>query len=268
MLSIVGQHVKTRIATGNDARKGLLDSGHELKAAQQPCPADLSAESIYLILASSNPTSTTLIACFFYLAHNPDAYCKLAQEVRKSFNSSEDIRTGQSLRCCRYLHACIYETLRMSPPIGWPMWREVGSGGLRLIRDYIPAGCDVGISMYALYHNEAVFKDSFTFAPERWLGDYSDRDFGPKASLAAACNPFSIGPTSCLGRTFAMMELTTTSARVLFLADLRVAPGRIGRLGAKSPAAGYVRRRAEEFQLRACLTSVCQGPLLEFRPRA
>lgn len=101
--------------------------------------ADMSAESIFLIFAGSDTTSTTLAGAFLYLAHNPHAYRKLAKEMRETFQSLEDIRTSPSLRSCRYLHACIYETLRLSPPVGWAMWREVCQCGTPLKRCPYPS---------------------------------------------------------------------------------------------------------------------------------
>lgn len=280
ILSLTRGYVDTRIAKGADDKKDLFYSLMQGKDSETTQPqfsaADMSAESIFLILAGSDTTSTTLAGAFFYLAHNPHAYRELAKEVRRTFTSSEDIRTGPSLRSCRYLHACIYETLRMSPPVGWPMWREVAQGGTPLNGAHIPAGIDIGISMYALYHNEAVFKESFTFAPERWmmggdggperLGD-SDR-WGSKTFLAAY-NPFSIGPTSCLGRTFAMMELTITLARIFWIADFELAPAELGgHVGEGSPTSSSPgRQKPHEFQLRACLTSIPQGPILKFKRR-
>lgn len=210
-------------------------------------------------------TSTTLAASFFYLARNPQVYAKAAAEVRKNFNAVEDIQTGLQLQSCRYLYACIYETLWMSPPVGWPMYREVEQGGAQLNGEHIPAGCDIGVSQYALDHNEDVFKDSFSFAPERWLADPVLNADARKT--LKACNPFSIGPTSCLGRTFALMELELTLARVLYLADFRIAEGATGRLGGGPQAAKYGAERADEFQLRARLTSIPQGPILQFERR-
>lgn len=261
-------YVKTRAEKGQDAKQDLFSfvmQGQGSETTEPKSVLDLSAECIFLILAGSDTTSTTLAASFFYLSRNLHVYAKAACEVRENFDSVEDIQTGPQLQSCRYLRACLYETLRMSPPVGWPMYREVEQGGAQLNGQHIPAGCDIGVSQYALYHNEDVFEDSFSFAPERWLADTVINADARKT--LKACNPFSMGPTSCLGRTFAMMELELTLARVLYLADFKMAEGPTGRLGEGSPTAGCGREKVYEFQLRTCLTSIPQGPILTFERR-
>ena len=143
------------MAKGRDAKQDLLTfmmQAQDHSTASTISADEISAESIFLILAGSDTTSTTLAATFFYLAHNEEAYTKVAHEIRKAFDSVEDIRTSHALQSCRYLHACIQEILRMNPPVGWPMWREIESGGLPLQGKLLPAGYDIGISMYCLLY--------------------------------------------------------------------------------------------------------------------
>jgi len=64
----------------------------------------------------------------------------------------------------------------------------------------------------------------------------------------------------------AYAELTMTLARVLYLYDMRLAPG--SRLGEGSVDAGSGRRRGVEFQLEDIFTAEKDGPLVEFRVRS
>lgn len=52
-------------------------------------------------------TATVIAALFFYLSHNPECYTKLAHEIRTTFETSLEIRSGQKLARCQYLRACI-----------------------------------------------------------------------------------------------------------------------------------------------------------------
>ncbi|KAL8661309.1 MAG: hypothetical protein Q9202_005734, partial [Teloschistes flavicans] len=73
-------------------------------------------------------TATALAATLHYLAHCPRAYTRLAQEIRSTFpspspsssSSSSSTTTGPIpgplLTSCTYLHACIHESLHLSPP--------------------------------------------------------------------------------------------------------------------------------------------------------
>ena len=63
----------------------------------------------------------------------------------------------------------------------------------------------------------------------------------------------------------AYAELTTTLARMVYMYDMRLAPGTS--LGQGSQSLEYGRRRKAEFQLRDTFTSMKEGPLVQFRPR-
>ncbi|KAL9030491.1 MAG: hypothetical protein Q9196_001393 [Gyalolechia fulgens] len=129
----------------------------------------LLAEAQFLQVAAFETTATTLAAALFYLAHYSDAYSHLAREIRTTFAAVEEIRSGPKLNSCKYLSACIQETLRMSPTVPGAMWREAEPGGAYVDQEFIPAGYDIATCIYALHHNESYFEDSFNFSPNRWL---------------------------------------------------------------------------------------------------
>ena len=143
------------------------------------------------------------------------------------------------------------------------MWREAESGGLFVDGEFIPGGYDVGTCIYAIHHNEAYFPDSFAFIPERWLSSSSKPD--QNLGMRDAYSPFSFGPRGCIGRPLAIMEISVTIARVMWLMDFRKAKGEIGAVGEGISGASDGRQRVEEFQLYSHLTSWAKGPFLEFR---
>ncbi|KAL8916351.1 MAG: hypothetical protein Q9208_008575 [Pyrenodesmia sp. 3 TL-2023] len=91
---------------------------------------EMLAEAQLLQIAVFETTATTLAATLFYLAHYPDAYSTLAQEVRTAFADAEETVSGPKLKSCKFLSACIQETLRMSPTVPGALWREVEQGGV------------------------------------------------------------------------------------------------------------------------------------------
>lgn len=209
-------------------------------------------------------TATTLAATLFYLAHFPVAYSKLVHEIRSTFSDAEDIISGPKLNTCRYLSACIQESLRMSPSAPGAMWREAEPGSLDVDGEYIPAGYEIGTCIYAVHHNEAYFPDSYNFLPERWLSD------GPTPDSQAghsAFHAFSSGPRSCIGRSFALTELSITLARVMWLMDFRMCGTQMQNQGGGSSDKQGGRNRADEYQIYSHLTSWSVGPMLEFRER-
>ena len=172
---------------------------------------------------------------------------------------------GPTMDSCLFLHACIKEGLRMSPPTGGSLWREVDSGTLSVDGHVIPAGYDIGVSIYAIHHNENYFPDSYAFRPERWLGEYPPQDV--ELANSAWC-PFSLGLRVCLGRDLALMELADILALVIWQLDFRVASdASLRRVGEGNANAGGGRHRPGEFQLPDHITSQIDGPFLEFRRR-
>lgn len=223
---------------------------------------ELWAESSLLIVAGSDTSSTCLAGTFFYLTHNPDVLGKLAREVRETFKDVEEIKLGPKLNSCIYLRACIDEALRLSPPIGGFLPRDVLPGGATVDGHYIPAGTIVGCSAYAIHHNDAYFPSPFSYQPERWLSDSSTKESIGLAQ-SAFC-PFSLGPRGCIGRNMAYMELMTTLARTVWLFNMKLA----GWLGEGLPdAMEWGRERPGEYQLDDVFVSRKTGPLVEFVKR-
>lgn len=220
-----------------------------LPANEKFSQQELWSEAGNLIVAGTDTTATTLAATFFYLTRkeNKCALEKVKKEVRNVFENAEveEIRMGEKLMGCKYLRACLDESMRMSPPVPGILPRVVLPGGLTIDGHNIPAGTEVGVSAYALHHNEAYFKDSFTFDPERFMGKGTVEGF----------SPFSFGPRACIGRNMAYMELMITMARVLWLYDFKG----VGELGERVDGGCKGEYRMEDF-------FVCHkyGPEIEF----
>jgi cytochrome P450 len=228
---------------------------------------ELWGESNLLIIAGSDTTSTAMAGTFFYLANNTAALQKVCKEIRENFSDVEEIVTGQRLSSCSYLRACIDETMRMTPPVAGALPRQVLTGGLDIDGRHIPAGCDVGVPIYAIHHNPEYFPRPFDYMPERWLTSGESNpllDHLPAAQ--SAFNPFSIGPRGCIGKGLAYVELSVTIARVLYLYDLRQAPGTT--LGAGRQDLEVGRNRPTEYQIMDVFASKKDGPILQFRARA
>ncbi len=190
---------------------------------------------------------------FFYLSRNHNIYSKATDEVRAHFASIDEIRLGEALNSCTYLRACIDECMRISPSVGSSLWREVMAGGMAIDGHHIPAGCEVGTSIYSIHHNGKLWPDPFTFDPERWLTVPTDSRDATEAYI-----PFSFGPRSCIGKGLALAELTLSMAVVLYTLDFQSAM--------EAPAISDSGMQ-NEFQLYDHVTSEKDGPLLRFRMR-
>lgn len=227
---------------------------------------ELWGESNLLIIAGSDTTSTALGAAFFYLTHNPATLQKLTAEVRSTFSDVEDICAGQTLSSCAYLRAVIDESMRLSPPVGGILPREILPGGLEIDGLNLPAGTVVGTPHYAIHHNPNYYPMPFEFHPERWIEGSSPEVTKESVALAhSAFCPFSIGPRGCIGKGLAYNELMTGLARIVFLYDMKLADGVT--VGEGQPDNEWGRQRRGEYQLRDSFTSLKDGPYVQFRPR-
>jgi cytochrome P450 len=228
---------------------------------------ELESESVLLVVAGSDAASAALAGSFFYLIRNKEALKKLTSEIRSTFSSADDIRYSNSgLGALPYLRACIDETLRMTPPTPGHLPREVLADGLIVEDSFFPRGTIVGVSAYALHHNEQYFPDPFKFYPERWLVD-SDSGVTPESVAAAqsAFCPFSVGTRGCIGKQMAYMELSLALAKVLWLYDIRAKPG--DKTGEGSLEKQSTGRHNDEFHLTDVFVAKTEGPVIELRVR-
>lgn len=224
-------------------------------------------------MEAGDTISATLAGVFFYLSRSTECYEKAVKEVRRNFDSDADITSGKALKNCRYLRACINETLRMSPPIGGTLWREVVPETEKqlLIVDghVIPPDTLVGVNIYSLHHNEKYFPDPFRFNPDRWLaspltGDEQD-DAAITSEMHQAFTPFSVGIRSCAGKAMAYLEASLVIAKVLWHFDFEQVPGAQGDIGAIYRNTTFGTR--VEFKTLDAITSRHDGPYLKFVPR-
>ncbi|KAK7967308.1 cytochrome p450 domain-containing protein [Apiospora aurea] len=266
---IIREVVNTRVAEGDRGQHGLYAVMGEHTKPGGIYDGILWPEAISFMTAGGTPPATTLSALFFYLSRYPECYEKLANEIRSQFSSAQEIQGGPALAGCKYLRACIDESLRMAPPSLTTPWREQaaddperGTAPLVIDGHVVPPGTQFGVNLYALHHNEEYFPDAFTFKPERWL---ESDDPGDKQHRAFA--PFLVGPRSCAGRAMAYLEVSLTMAKTLWYFDFDRAPGALGEVGQGTKRVEKGFANVNEFQILDMFNANHDGPYLVFRPR-
>lgn len=254
------------------SRASLSDDGNVfsfLETARDPDggkaldKSQIRAECATLVVAGSDTSSSTLAATLFYLSGNPMAYDRAISEIRAKFKSQDELQMGPQLNSCTYLRACIDEALRMSPPVGGALWREVAPGGMTVDSMVLPAGIDVGTGIYSLHHNARYHREPFKYIPERWVAGKAGSTKESVELARSAFMPFSIGPRSCVGKGFAYHELTLSLAHILYKFEFSHLPE--SRRSLPWNASGPGGR--EEFLLRDHITGAKNGPHLRFSRR-
>ncbi|KAK6839419.1 benzoate 4-monooxygenase cytochrome P450 [Apiospora arundinis] len=121
---------------------------------------NLRAELSLLIVAGSDTTAISL------------RLAKLADEIRTTFRSADEITHGPKLLGCRYLSACIDKGMQLAQSGPCELTREVLAGGILIKGEYYPPGTVAGTVPWVDSRNEKVYGgDAGAFRPERWVLD-------------------------------------------------------------------------------------------------
>jgi cytochrome P450 len=99
--------------------------------------ARIQANAATLVVGGSETTAALLSGVTYLLLKNPEAMKKLADEVRSSFQSEDEI-TLTSVSKLRYMLACLDEALRRYPPAPFGMPRVVPKGGAVIAGHAVP----------------------------------------------------------------------------------------------------------------------------------
>ncbi|KAG6367110.1 hypothetical protein INS49_001292 [Diaporthe citri] len=181
---------------------------------------DLTLLASTFIVAGSNTTSDTMTGLTYLLLRNPDKMACLKREIRSMFRSKDEI-TMQSTVHCRYLTACLEESMRLRPALCCSLARTVPDNGEIIDGQFVPGGTGVGVHMLAAAHSGLNFRHPMDFVPERWLELPPDSEFG--GDDKGGSQPFSHGLRSCAGKALAWVEMRITMAKLLWHFDFELA---------------------------------------------
>ncbi|KAF2681173.1 cytochrome P450 [Lentithecium fluviatile CBS 122367] len=227
---------------------------------------ELEAETRSLLLAGTDTSSLTITALFFYLSQYPRVLAKATAEVRSVFSSADEIVLGTALSSCKYLRACIDETLRMSHPAPSELPRQILAGGAEIDGHTYPARTEVGCAAWSMGRDESMYGDVNKYRPERWIPS-ADPDWEAEVrALKKSFHPFSMGRMNCTGQRLAVLELMLVSARTIWATDFRLAPGFSN--GEGSPGMGWGQRLRGVYVYKDAYLTLKDGPVLQFKPRA
>jgi cytochrome P450 len=214
--------VEKRIANPPDGRKDFLTHMLEYNALENHMThKEIVEHACILIMAGSEEIATHLSGLTFFLLRNPETLLKAQQEVRRSYESEEQI-TLLSMSRLEYLQACINEALRLYPPVTSSVPRITSPHGNVIGGHSIPGGTSICTHQYAIYRNPDNFCNPDSYVPERWLADCPERY---KNDRRSAFQPFHVGPRSCIAQNLVYFEARSVMAKLLWAFDLElVAP--------------------------------------------
>ena len=202
--------VSERFGPDRKVKKDML--GHFVEKGLSALQCEV--EAMLQILAGDHSTTTVLRCTLLSLIANPSAYARLRAEVDEAAKSamiSSPVKYSEAQKL-PYLVACLWEGLRMHPPLFGLRGKYPPAGGENVNGVFYPEGIEMGICDEAMCRREDVFgPDSHIYRPDRWMeADEETR----KRYTRIVDSIFGTGRMQCLGKHIAMMELHKTFVEV------------------------------------------------------
>lgn len=170
----------------------------------------LQNEAMSVIGAGFETTRWALTVAMYHILANASVRKRLRQELFDAIPDPAKIPAWAELQQLEYLSAVIEEALRLSYGVVQRSPRVSWHSTFQYEQYVLPPGTPVSSDAYHMHHNERVFPDSFTFKPERWLGNPKGPD-GVK-QLSRYHVAFGRGARMCLGMPVAYCEIYITLA--------------------------------------------------------
>ena len=224
---VIRERRSKQAAGGSNAKKGtdmlqkLMDSTY--KDGNAVPDHEIAGLLISALFAGQHTSSITLTWTLLYLLHDARQGGNWLEKVKAELNSLEP-RPG-AFACgdlshdlvskMDTLHACIKETLRLYPPLIFLM-RQVVNQPLEVGEFTVPVGHNVWVSNAVAGRMPDVFVDPDTYNPGRWM-DFDIRKLPPYSFIG-----FGAGIHTCMGESFAFMQLRTILAVILSSFDLEM----------------------------------------------
>jgi len=206
-----------RLADGNRDHKDFIY--HILKNKESKnslSETEIILNMVLLISAGTETTASLLTGWTFFICTHPNVYSRLVAEIRGSFTSDRDI-TWETVKELSYLHATISEALRLFSPAPANQQRIVPPGGATIDGYYVPAGTTVAVAPWAAVNSPLNFTEPQKFVPERLPND--ERFANDKLH---ASQPFSVGPSGCIGKNVSYFEMRLIMSHLLWNFDMEL----------------------------------------------
>ncbi|KAL1630625.1 hypothetical protein SLS54_000496 [Diplodia seriata] len=207
--------------TPTDTASYLLKDFLDDRASTQQNQKSILQDSILLIIAGSDTTTSAAVNALYYLTRHPSVYAKLQSLADAAFPAGPASVTHDKAREITLLDDIANETMRLKPPACEGLVRETPPEGLTVDGVFIPGGTIVSVPTWAVQRDGRYWEEPNEWKPERWEGVNPNEE-------GLAFLPFSKGIFSCPGKTLAYMELRLLLTRIALTFDIEFAPGEDG----------------------------------------
>ena len=113
----------------------------------------LQGDSRLIIVAGSDTTAATLVHMFYYLATNPKIQEQLREELEPLVGKGGEVE-DQKIKDAELLNGCIYEALRLNPPVPSGVFRKTPPEGVSIGETWVPGNTCIQMPQYAMGRGE------------------------------------------------------------------------------------------------------------------
>ncbi len=169
-------------------------------------------ESMQLIVAGHETSSTGLSWILYLLTQHPDSFKKVKEEINNLTDTGFDIKQYDKLE---YTIQVIEESLRLYPPF-W-MVDRVSMEDDEVMGYVIPKNTTVLVFIHGVQHSSEYWEDPEKFNPDRF-NKRKAKKHQPFTQI-----PFGGGPRVCIGGNYAMQQMLLILTKMIRRYDISLA---------------------------------------------
>ncbi|KAF2176817.1 cytochrome P450 [Zopfia rhizophila CBS 207.26] len=168
--------------------------------------------------------SISLLTVLYCLVKHPRIYDRLKAEIKESGPRELRPLTYAEALNMPYLQAVLKEALRLYPPASLPFERITPISGLYIRGHFIPPRTVISTSPQLMHLNTEIYGlDANQFRPERWIDAQGDTE---RLQRMEKCFfAFGRGNRNCIGKSFAIMQMSIFLVTILAKFDVQWAGG-------------------------------------------
>ncbi len=183
-------------APRDDLLERLISAVDEEGDGARLTETEIRDELVTLFLAGHETTAQTLTWTWYLLSQHPEVEKKLHAELDSVLGGRPP--GYEDLSQLPYTELVVSEALRMYPPV-YVIARRASEdteiGGYRIAK-----GSELALWVFMTHRDKRWFEDPLSFRPERFSAE-------ARAALPrGAYLPFGLGPRTCIGKVFALIE--------------------------------------------------------------
>jgi len=195
VLRMIEERRRNKIDNG-DLASLLLHAHEEGCAGRGMTSQEVQDEALTLFLTAFDTTSTALTWTWYLLSQHSAAESQIHEELDRVLQ--DRLPTAEDIPQLQFTRMVFAESLRMYPP-SYIIPRQVLQD-FQIDQYIVPRGTLILMSPYLIHHDSRFHANPEQFNPYNW----DNHSKGQHSKYVYF--PFSAGPRSCIGESFAWME--------------------------------------------------------------